>query len=443
MKRLFILLTLVLQFSVVHAEDNKRVLILYAGLGGHATAAKSIESLILKEHPSYTVIRHDFADETSGPAKFFITKAYDFFSRHASFINELLLKTLWWQESVMPRYVAQRGFNKLINPAPVLSYIESEKPDIIISTYFAAAEVLAVLRYQGHLRNTPIAWTHLDMVDQVYYQQIGDELDMSFVPTKEMAASWAQTIGAEKVAASGMPVMPKMTEPVDRSSRDKVAQQWGLDSNTPTVLLMGGSGGTLSYRAVIKDLVREYGTERPLQVVAICATNTSAQKSLENWKRSEDFPKNVGLLTTGFVPTEVLRKLQSISDLIISKPGGLSSFELLSTQTPVILTESIGVQENLNAQYLQKEGAALFVPKIRNVAPFAVQLLENPRAHQEMIENQQRLRESSFDFKKITDWINQAHVVTTEPPALPVLKKIQELKKNSHVLSCQSIFLGT
>ena len=401
---------LILSLSL-RAEASKKVLILYS-TGGHATAARSIEAM-LNEHPEeFEVVRKDYAEELNGYAHWFYLHGYDLISKKANWINKLGTAYAWWKAEKNPEFASTRDDADFNQPERILEYIKSVGPDVIITTHFSLAQTLAVLRERGELKSIPIAWTHLDIVDNTFFQQIGDQLDMSFLPTDQMRASWAKTIPNSKLIASGIPIMSAV--PLEKRE---------IKQNSSNILLLGGSMGALSYNKIISDLAARFPSDEMVDVTAVCGRNEQMREWLNRWKTRRLFPRNIRLQVEGFVDQGTMRELQIKSDLIISKPGGLTSFELLNSGKPVILTEAIGIQEQKNAAFIADEGAALYLPKIQGIGKVIVSLLRDSQTEQNaLLANQERLREN-FKLDEIVQWTRTATVVQPDRPALPLLTK--------------------
>lgn len=407
--RLLILIAGLIPSAYAHP---KRVLILYS-TGGHSTAAQSIEAL-LKQYPEeFEVIRKDFADELSGFAKWFYSRGYDFISREANWLNKWGTRQIWTQSESRPLFASERSTSNFNQPAKIRAYVEETNPDVIIATHFSIAETLASLRERGYLENIPIAWTHLDMTSNIYFKQIGDQLDMSFVPTEDMRKDWSKTIDSNRVMSTGIPIMPDMMEKREPSNGQK---------NVSTILLMGGSMGTLSYIPIIKQIIAAFnakGVSR-LRFIAVCGRNKEILEKIKLW--STFLPDEVSIEATGFINARVLRQLQSTADLVISKPGGLTTFELMTSDRPIILTEPIGLQEYDNAHYIDRQGAGIFLPKPSEVGYRAFELLMTS-AGRRQVENQKRIR-SSFRLERIVEWTRTAQVTQPSRPKTTVYSRI-------------------
>lgn len=426
LKSVFVLLlftSLPTNFFLTNVFAAKRLLILYS-TGGHATAARSIEKLVETHLPDFEIVRHDFALELTGFPRWFYLEGFNFMSRHFNWINKYAIRSEWKAAENTPHLVSERSMARFNQPRKILNYIEEIQPDIIIATHFSMAQTLAVLREEGHLKGIPIAWTHLDMVNNIFYKQIGSELDMSFVPTEAMQIEWAELMDPQKVIATGIPIMPDM---LGRSGRnhEEDAIGFGFDPEVPTVLLMGGSLGLMNYSKIIKNVSQSFKSvnNSPVQFLAICGNNENVRRNLKKWSKSPRFPENARLEATGFLNASELIKSESASNLIISKAGGLTTFELLTAELPLIMTQGVSFNEQFNAKFLEDEGAALYVTEDSLLGDAAFDLLKNTEKLTFMVANQQRMK-SHFKLEKIVEWIRNPGLAHTGSPSERILEKL-------------------
>ena len=104
-------------------------------------------------------------------------------------------------------------------------------------------------------------------------------------------------------------------------------------------------------------------------------------------KLATDANKKVTIL--GY--TNKVPELMQIADLIMSKPGGLTTTEILNTHVPFVIINPIPGQEEENANFLLNSGAATRIFDAKNTKPFLDNLLsdtvriENIKAMQQHI----------------------------------------------------------
>lgn len=147
------------------------------------------------------------------------------------------------------------------------------------------------------------------------------------------------------VAVTGIPVSRRFAE---APSRAAARAALGFHPDAPTVVVMGGGLGT-GIEAMATSVVQ--ANAPGLRIVAVCGRNEEARKRLEDLAREHD-----RLTVRGFV-TDVERYFAA-ADVIVTKPGGLSTAEALAVGRPLILTRPIPGQEEGNIRVLRETGVA-------------------------------------------------------------------------------------
>ena len=111
-----------------------------------------------------------------------------------------------------------------------------------------------------------------------------------------------------------------------------------------------------------------------LQVVAISGRNEKMKKKLNKLVESTNSQDRVKVLEyTNKVP-----ELMSISSYVITKPGGLTSTESLTSHLPMVIINPIPGQEEENAEFLVNSGAAIWIKKNDNIARVLKMLYRKP-----------------------------------------------------------------
>ena len=131
---------------------------------------------------------------------------------------------------------------------------------------------------------------------------------------------------------------------------------------------------------VLKCLIRLFSK---LQVVAVSGKNPKMKKKFEELVRNTDSQERIKVLEY----TDKVPELMSISSFVITKPGGLTSTESLTSHLPMILINPIPGQEEENAEFLVQKGVAVWIKKNDNVARVLKTLYRDPQKLPLMKEN--------------------------------------------------------
>ncbi|MCW7538465.1 glycosyltransferase [Aquabacterium sp. A7-Y] len=237
----------------------------------------------------------------------------------------------------------RRGVERL-NTRNLWDEIEHIAPDAIVCTHFLPAELLARRIKRGIA--TPPVWVQVTDFDvHGLWMQAG--LQGYFVANDEVAWRLADRgMARERIRVTGIPVMPRFAEPLDRSV---CAEELGLDPRRFTVVMMAGGGGVGSLDTLAE---RALALPHDLQVVALAGRNQELLQRLEQLKQRHPGQ----LFPLGF--TRTVERVMSCADLVVTKPGGLSTSECLAKGLPMLLVSPIPGQEERNADYLLEAGAA-------------------------------------------------------------------------------------
>ncbi|CAN5301632.1 glycosyltransferase [soil metagenome] len=238
----------------------------------------------------------------------------------------------------------RRGVERL-NTTALRKEILSFKPDAIICTHFLPAEILSRMIRQEQLA-CPV-WVQVTDFD-LHRLWVQEHMAGYFAANDEVAFRMrAQGVEPSKIHITGIPIMPAFSKPLDRKS---CAAQFGLDPQRTTFLLMGGGAGLGSMDLVAQRLMQIDGD---FQLIVLAGKNAAALASLQ--RLAEKYPGR--LLAQGF--TDQVERLMACADLIITKPGGLTTSECLAMGLPMIVNAPIPGQEERNADFLLEQGVAL------------------------------------------------------------------------------------
>ena len=232
-----------------------------------------------------------------------------------------------------------------LNTRALLKEIEAQRPDAIVCTHFLPAEILSGLIGRGDLV-CPV-WVQVTDFD-LHRMWVQSGMAGYFVANDEVAFRLrAHGIAADSIHVTGIPVMPEFSAVHDRV---ECAREFGLDPDRTTLLLMGGGAGLGSLDDIAARLL---ALDADFQLVALAGKNAAALAALQALA-----PGHPGrLVAQGF--TQAVDRLMACADLVITKPGGLTTSECLAMGIPMIVNEPIPGQEERNADFLLEQGVAL------------------------------------------------------------------------------------
>lgn len=198
---------------------------------------------------------------------------------------------------------------------------------------------------------------------------IFDKVDAYFVPSVETGAKLIQNgVPYNKVIETGIPI-----DPVFKTAKEKsdILQKFGLESDKPTLLLMGGSLGLGPIKETFVSLLK---TGPELQIIAVTGKN----KALFRWfNRQTVRASRAGKKLLVFSYTDNVDELMEVATLIISKPGGITTAEACAKGLPLIIINPIPGQEQMNADYLTRNNVAIKVDNAADVGIMVEEILYN------------------------------------------------------------------
>ena len=225
-------------------------------------------------------------------------------------------------------------------------YIIDYAPDFIIGTHSYAAVLITILRKRGII-DCPAFGVVTDFTMHPFWEST--QLDYYVVPNSLLTlAAEKKGIAKEKILPFGIPIKKKFTV---KHPKDEMRRKLGLPDK-PVVLIMMGSMGFGNMKGFIESVDMAKGD---FSAVVICGNNEKAKKSIER----HEWTKTIKCL--GFIDN--VDEYMDAAEVIITKPGGLTTSEAMAKRLPLILMNPIPGQEERNMEFLVNTGAAMMITK--------------------------------------------------------------------------------
>jgi processive 1,2-diacylglycerol beta-glucosyltransferase len=190
-------------------------------------------------------------------------------------------------------------------------------------------------------------------------------------------------IPAAKISVTGIPVDPVFAEPKDKR---QVRLKFGLDPDKTTILLSAGGFGVGPVEHMISSLTE---LRHPAQVIAICGRNEELKNRLADQANNRSEPSQVTIQVVGY--TTEIDEYMAASDILLGKPGGLTSSEALARGLVFVIVNPIPGQEERNSDHLLEEGVAIRCNNLPVLAYKIDQLLDDPQRYTSMQAHVRRL----------------------------------------------------
>jgi processive 1,2-diacylglycerol beta-glucosyltransferase len=189
-------------------------------------------------------------------------------------------------------------------------------------------------------------------------------------------------LATEKITVSGIPIDPVFAEQKDKRT---MRRKHGLKEDRTTILISAGGFGVGPIEHLVQSLL---GLLHPAQIVAVCGRGKELKTRLDRMA-SRRLPPNISLHVTGY--TTDMDEYMAAADLLVGKPGGLTTSEALAKGLVFVIVNPIPGQEERNADHLLEEGAAIRCNNLPVLAYKIDQLLADPQRLAIMQANVQRL----------------------------------------------------
>ena len=176
-------------------------------------------------------------------------------------------------------------------------------------------------------------------------------------------------IEPEKIKISGMPVHPKFHE-VDEIDAQKARTAFGLNPDKFTVFVNAGWVGGGNIPQIFRELVRG---DLDVQAVFLAGKNEELKKEAEELAKTAKFPVKV----IGY--SDEIEKIMQSANVMISKLGGLTTFEALACRLPIIAdaTTPPMPQEAGTVNLIEEKGAGILLANSIDIVPTIQNLLDD------------------------------------------------------------------
>jgi UDP-N-acetylglucosamine:LPS N-acetylglucosamine transferase len=183
-------------------------------------------------------------------------------------------------------------------------------------------------------------------------------------------------IATEKIKISGMPVNPKFHE-VDEKVAQKARKAFGLNPDKFTVFVNAGWIGGGNIPQIFRELVRG---DLDVQAIFLAGKNDELKREAEELAKQAKFPVKV----IGY--SDEIEKLMQSANVMVSKLGGLTTFEALACRLPIIAdaTTPPMPQEAGTVNLIHKKGAGILLEKSSDIVPTIQNLLSDSNKYNQM-----------------------------------------------------------
>lgn len=312
--------------------------------GGHVAAGRALEAAFAARHTE--TLHVDLLDYTTVPFRRLYRQAYFDLVRTAPDLVDWLGKRLdRGPQRTRLRHLRLRSrLTRLISyhlPRTIAGY----KPDLLVHTHFLPAEILSTL---GHKLPGPQAVVVTDFAAHRLWLQA--EVNRYFVAADEVRAHLVSLgVKSERVRVTGIPIDSRFRS---LESKEEARRRLALQLDRDLVLVMAGGMGA---QVLGNMLERLRGLRCHLHAIIVCGRTPELLQRAR--KAVADAQGLVSFEVVGY--SEEIPRLMAAADLIIGKPGGLTTSEALAAGLPFAVVDPYPLQEEANANYLLEHGAGM------------------------------------------------------------------------------------
>lgn len=327
-----------------------------AGYGHHSTAQALMDCFAQRGIESRMLDTFDYIDPVLGES---IDKGYLFSTKHFPEVYGKAYSMLDKREERYRSLSLISILSKLVSHK-LKDYICDYAPDVIIGTHSYACLVMTYLKEKG-----TISCPTIGIVTDFTVHPFWESTDIDYYVTADSLLDnqmRRKGIPSEKILPFGIPINKKFLK---RTPKKEARAMLHLDDRRTILVMMGSMG----FGNIEKHLEAIDGLNIDFQILCVCGKNEKMKRELDRkvWKKK--------FITYGFVDNVDL--LMDASDCIITKPGGLTTSELLAKRLPAIIMNPIPGQEDRNMEFLVNNGAAIAVTDTFGVDEALFELLSH------------------------------------------------------------------
>jgi UDP-N-acetylglucosamine 2-epimerase len=357
------------------------ILLFYASYGsGHLSAATAIEQYIRENYPDAKTLKIDCVEYINKSINKISTSAY----------KSIILKTpmLWGQVYKLLKndtILDITQFSNRFMAKKIFTLFEDFEPDLVISCHPLGGQITSFLK--SHKKtNCKLATVMTDFASHKQWLIGKDYTDYFFVSNIEMKTSLiSEGIYPNKIYVSGIPISPNFYKNYDK---ENIYKSLNIAKNKKNIIFFGGGSLGLSsssnIQAILTSLLQ--ATDESHQIIIISGKNQKLYNDFQKTINNTYHKSQIKLIDF----TTELPELLPITSFVITKPGGLTITECISTNVPIILINPIPGQEKENAQYIADNKMGIWIKATKPTSEYFQEIFNDTKLIEEIKENQKK-----------------------------------------------------
>ncbi|MFH1888871.1 MAG: glycosyltransferase [Candidatus Omnitrophota bacterium] len=323
-------------------NKTKRIILMYISeVSGHHSATIAIERALKILRPETELININAFNYTNPVSEKIINRLYMAVIKRTPRIWDYLYDN----PTVVKKIENIKKTIHKFNSPKLKTLFDKFKPDVIVCTQAFPCGMVADFK-KTYNSNLDLVAVLTDYIPHAYW--VYETINYYITPSDEVSERLIMKgVPADKIKSLGIPFDPSFNDIVSRSD---IMRKLGINQDLPVLLIMGGGQGLGPIKTLVMSLEK---AKEDFQEIIVTGTNRKLYKSLK--KKIGKCGKRTFL----FRYADNINELMNISDIIITKPGGVTTSEALAKKIPMIIVKPIPGQEESNTAYLTKERAAI------------------------------------------------------------------------------------
>lgn len=341
--------------------------------GGHRSAALALADGIQKfwygESAAVRIIR---AIEDSHHITDKLVKIYNWLLRN----KQGWMKYLYWMVNIIRP--EKRAFFHRRCVGFIKESFEKWCPHVVVSVHPLTQHILAkILRELKLTDQIPLVTVVTDPCYGFWKGWACDDVSLYLVANSDARQQLLDYgVDPAKIKISGLPLNPKF-KGVDEIDAQSARKAFGLDPDKFTVFVNAGWIGGGNIPTIFKELVRG---ELDVQAIFLAGKNEALRVEAEEIAKTAKFPVKV----IGY--SDEIEKLMQSANVMVSKLGGLTTFEALACRLPIIAdgTTPPMPQEAGTLRLIKDGGAGILLERSSDIVPTIRSLVSDHERYTDM-----------------------------------------------------------
>lgn len=354
-----------MSFSV---QEKCDVLILSANLGtGHYQVSGALKSSLAKARPDLNIVIYDFFDHVEPLLKHLIRFSYEQSIKHFTYGYQ------WFYEATRNLSPDSRLHQTLhtVGRQKLMETLKRLSPGAVVCTFPNPAGVVSTIKIRESI-DIPLITVITDVA--VHSQWVHPNVDAYLVATDIVAEGLKKmNVSQDLIHITGIPLRDGFER---QTFSNESWQKYKLNRDLFTLMVLGGGGGLLSGAETICSILS--ATSLPIQILAVTGTNYAMCNKLQQLSSYSRIPIRV----FGYV--ENIAELMEMSDLLLTKAGGVTIFEALAKNLPMIIHKPLPGHESGNVHFLLSHNCAVLADSEDSAVEHIKSFVRNPSKLDEM-----------------------------------------------------------